>query len=404
MGIWRVSDSTRSLGDRAPAIRAVLPIVYLTLMASLVAGHAFAATRSEKLNYLFDRAAALAASDGKSATRAFRCGSTIRPMVDMSKLFGFYAATSTRSVIDKKAMARYTKRVWPTNALMKQLGRFRDMYLLNTAPRREVAACTVRNLRAWADAGALLGNLDDNDLMGHRQAALIIAWQTYSMANAYSLVAAEPGLAQDDLAAIRAWFTRLADVLVAEFTPPAAPREPQWRWLDATANHSNWAAVAVGSVGAITGDRGKLDFAMAELRKALAQVEESGAFPYEVRRGARSLQYQNFAMAAVAGLVALADANSVALTPAEEAALLRAARFTFEQSFDPSRLEAMTGQRQDIKPGVLGWTDVLHRHLARTDPQLADQIEARVRPYRPFVDDFLGGEITRLFNPQAALP
>ncbi len=373
-------------------------------LCSVATTPSFAAAPAGRLHYLFDRQAALATADGPPATRAFRCGSTIPPMTDMSKLFGFYAATSTRSVIDREAMSRYTKRVWPTSAMMKLIGRFRDMYLLNSAPRREVAACIIRNLRAWADAGALLGGLDDNDPMGHRQAALIIAWQTYAMANAYSLVSAEAGLAASDLAAIRAWFSRLADVLVAEFTPPQTPRPPQWRWLDATANHSHWAAVSIGSVGAIVGDPAKLGFAMAELRRALAQVGANGELPYEVKRGARSLQYQNFAMAALAGLVALADANQVPLSAAEEAALQRAARFTLEQSFDPSRIEAMTGQRQDIKPGVLGWSDILQRHLVRTAPQLAAEIETRVRPYRPFVDDFLGGEITRLFNPHAALP
>jgi hypothetical protein len=325
-------------------------------------------------------------------------------MTDMSKLFGFYAPTATRSTIDPEAMSRYTKRVWPTSVMMKQLGKFRDMYLLNQGPRREIAACIVRNLRAWADAGALLGGLDDNDPMGHRQAALIIAWQTWSMANAYSLVAADPGLAPADLAAVRAWFVKLADVLVAEFTPPATPREKEWQWLDASANHSHWAALSIGSVAAIASDKPKFDFAMAELQRALGQVGENGELPYEVRRGARALQYQSFAMAALAGLVALADANGVALTDAQEAALQRAARFTLEQSFDPSRLEALSGQRQQVKPSVMGWTDILQRHFKRTAPQLAADIERRVQPYRPFVDDFTGGEITRLFNPGAALP
>ena len=380
-----------------------LPIVFVLAGAAVSfagSGSASAAT----LHYLFDRDAALAPASGNPKTAAFRCGSTVPPMTDMSKLFGFYTPTPTRSTIDPEAMGRYTKRVWPTSAMMKLLGKFRDMYLLNAAPRHDIAACIVRNLRAWADANALLGGLDDNDLMGHRQAALIIAWQTYSMANAYALVAHEPGLSPNDLAAIRNWLSRLADVLVAEFTPPATPREPSWRWLDASANHSHWAAAAIGSVAAIVGDKPKLDFAMAELRRALAQVGEKGELPYEVRRGARSLQYQNFAMAAIGGLVALADANGIALSPAEEAALQRAARFTLEQNFDPSRLEAMTGQRQDVKPSAFGWTDILQRHFQRSAPELATQLEERARPYRPFVDDFMGGEITRLFNPHAALP
>lgn len=386
------------------AVAPRLATAMLVAAFGLVVGTSGSAAAPEKLRFMFDREAALASARGSAPAQPFRCGAPVRPMTDMSKLFGFYAATPERSKIDPEAMSRYTKRVWPTSAMMKQLGKFRDMYLLNRAPRRDVAACAIRNVRSWADAGALLGGLDDNDPMGHRQAALIIAWQLYSMTNAYSLVAAEPGLSQDDLAAIRKWFMQLADVLVAEFTPPATPREKEWQWLDATANHSHWGAVAIGSVAVIAGDKRKLDFAMNELRKALAQVGENGELPYEVKRGGRALQYQSFALEAIAALVALADANGVRLSEAEEAALQRAARFTLEQSFDPSKLEKISGQRQEIKPSVMGWTDILQRHFRRTSPELAGEIDRRVQAYRPFVDEFLGGEITRLFNPGAALP
>jgi hypothetical protein len=278
------------------------------------------------------------------------------------------------------------------------------MYLFQEAPRDQIASCILRNLQAWAAAGAFLQGLDDNDLMGHRQAVLIIIWQAYSMANAYALVAPESGLSRESLAEVRSWFASLADTIVAEFTPPAAPREAKWKWLDATANHSHWAALSIGSIAVLTEDRAKFSFAMTELHKALAQVGAEGALPYEVQRGGRSLQYQNFAMAAIAGLVALADANGVVLSVEEEAALQRAARFTVEQNFDPSRLEAMTGRKQEQSTQALGWVDILLPHLRRTSPSLAREFDSRVLPLRPFVDKFLGGETTRLFNPEATLP
>jgi len=325
-------------------------------------------------------------------------------MTDMSGLFGFYLPDRTRSNVDQEAMARYMKRVWPTKAMMERMGKLRDMYLLNEAPRNQIAVCILSNLRTWAAAGAFLQGLDDNDLMGHRQAALIIIWQTFSMANAYALVASESGIPNEDIIEVRNWFARLADTVVAEFTPPETPREAKWKWLDATANHSHWAALAVGSVAVLTEDRAKFSFAMTELHKALAQVGEEGTLPYEVQRGGRSLQYQNFAMAAIAGLVALADANGVALPNEEESALQRAARFTVEQNFDPSRLEAMTGRKQEQKMEAMGWVEILLPHLRQTNPGLAREFDSRILHLRPFTDKFLGGETTRLFNPGATFP
>ena len=296
-------------------------------------------------------------------------------------------------------MGDYMKRVWPTKLMMQQMGDLQDAYALNEAPRDQIAACALQKMRAWADADAMLSGLDDNDPMGHRQATLIILWQLYGMTNVYALVAPEAVGAGEDKAAILRWFGRLSDVIAAEFTPPAQPREKRWQWLDATTNQSDWASLVVGNVGVLTQDRRRFKFAMGELSRVLRNVAPDGSLPVEIRRGGKGVQYQSMAMTAVAGLVALADANKVALSPSEEAQLERCARFTIERTFDPAPLEAATGVKQEIKMEWLGWVDMALPHLRRTNAALAASMNQQVVAFRPMKDRFLGGTISYLFEP-----
>jgi hypothetical protein len=263
-----------------------------------------------------------------------------------------------------------------------------DRALISPPGDHRASKCLLSLLAGWARADALVQNIDQNTPLGRRMAVMLGAWRLTGFADAVAVAATDVPADDKDLLAIKAWFRRLVEDIKAEFTPPAEPRPRKDRWLDVTANHSHWAAFAVGSAAVVLQDRRGMDFAMGELRKALAIVDPDGYFPSEIKRGGRAVQYQNLAMDGVAGLMSLADANGVALTRDQEAAFRRAARASLESVLDPGRLKARTGAEQVVNDDMLVWTDMALGHLRRTAPDLAARIDREVASKRPFKAPF----------------
>nr|WP_223216617.1 alginate lyase family protein [Rhizobium mesosinicum] len=261
---------------------------------------------------------------------------------------------------------------------------------------RNAGNCIIRQARIWADANALLGGVEDNDPLGHRQAVLAGGWTIISFSNAYAVAekVAPPASSVD--APIKAWFAKLSDMIVAEFTP--VPREPKYAWLDGNSNHRYWAAAAVGLIAVHLQDRKRFNWSMDILKSALDEVPADGGLPRELARGGRSLKYQNFAMDAIAILVRLADVNNIALNADQEKKLQSAAGFAATMYLHPDLLEKRTGYRQDVEPGMIAWIDVLSPHFRSRDPEFAKQLNVIAQPLRPMTDTFIALPTTRLIG------
>ncbi|MDF2809087.1 MAG: hypothetical protein K0S56_118 [Microvirga sp.] len=357
-----------------------------------------------ELKYAYDTNEVIARQHNGGLEGTAACSGPVAPMTDMSDMFTFYKPDKTRSVVDRDAMTRYVARVQPTNLLGKALFDLSEDYVHSAAARRQAGQCIASHLRNWADANALLGNLDVNDPVGRRQAILVGIWTGVAAANAFAIASSGDDLPPRDVQAVRAWFARLSDEIVDEFTPPKQRRPNRLMWLDATFNQSYWAAAAVAGMAVLTQDQTKFDWAMRELRRALATVNGDGSLPHEIGRGGRVLHYHSFALEPLALLVAFADANDVRLTPAEEAALQRAARFTATGFADPKRLATKVGYPQSKTNGMGAWMEILGRHLRRTAPQLAKKLDAIAAPLRPFERDFIGINVTMMFAAKPSPP
>lgn len=355
------------------------------------------ATAEQPLRYMFERAPAETQEAGSAkGARPFVCSVPIAPLVDMSELFGFYKPSHTQSEVDPAAMKAYVKRLWPTGAVSKKMLEMMETALDVPGQGKNAANCIIRQMRVWANADALLGNVEDNDPLGHRQAVLVGGWTSISFSNAYAVAegVASPASAAD--VPIKAWFAKLSDMIVAEFTP--APREHKYEWLDGNSNHRYWGAAAVGLMAVHLQDRKRFSWSMDILKSALDEVPEDGGLPRELARGGRALKYQNFAMDAIAILVRLADTNDVALDADQEKKLQSAAGFAATMYLHPDELEARTGYRQEVEPGMIAWIDVLLPHFKHTDPQLAEKLDAIARPLRPMTNTFIALPSTRLIG------
>ena len=307
------------------------------------------------------------------------CEPVVPPLKDMSHIVPFYGLESTQSVIDHGKMSEYVRRVGSVErlkvALLAEMARVVD----EPSARDRFIGCIDRQLRLWGQNDAMLGGLADNDPLGHRQAVLVAVWTIPTLVTADLLVRGKTeGSAETD-AAVRPWFGRLLREIRAEFTPPAEPREPKWRWLDMVANHLEWGAAAVGTLSVALNDRADFDWAISQLRRGLAAANPDGSLQPELGRGGRALHYHAFALQALGLLVRLADANGVRLSGEEEASLQRIAGFTLKGYNDPGLIEARTGKAQLKAPAQTLWMALLREHFGRTAPTLAAGLDVALR-------------------------
>lgn len=324
-----------------------------------------------------------------------RCPSEIRPMIDMSDIRSFYRNDRTQSVIDPRAMRLFMMQTEDITKIKRVLLDLQLVYLAGDARSADAGGCLARQLKAWANAGAMLGSLAADPAM-RRQGVMLIVWTSIAITNAYTLVS-ESGAVKRDAFVIKQWLGRLQARIMREFEPDIG-RPQRLQWLNGTANHSNAAGLAVGLIAAVNGDREGFQWAMAELRRTLAAAEPEGGLSPELGRGKRALHYQSFAMIHIAWLVALADANGVVFSAKEEAKLIAMARFTLAVYRDPSILARRTGKPQEKKPGMANWMEVLLPHMRRTDLELARAMDAELAPLRPIDAVYQSAPLTALFR------
>ncbi|ATN32335.1 hypothetical protein ACO34A_00725 [Rhizobium sp. ACO-34A] len=306
--------------------------------------------------------------------KPFVCEKPIAPMVDMSNIGTFYKAGATQSVIDKEAMASYVKRNKLVDQTRASLRRMVRRAITSSSDRTRIGPCIMRQLVVWAKADALLGNLDDNDPKGRRQAILITAFDMKSFTDAYSVALQLGAPTEKQRTIVEEWLGKLGDAIIAEFTPPSSPRPKSDRWLDRNANTRYWGASAVGLVAALTQNNRQLDWAMDALHTGLAQSDADGSFPIELSRGGRALHYQSFAMKALALLVVIADENGRTLSREDEQRLATAARFSAEAYEKPESIASRTGEEQLKNPEMAEWMPLLSQHFAKSDPDLVTRL------------------------------
>ncbi|WP_376088584.1 alginate lyase family protein [Roseomonas sp. CCTCC AB2023176] len=244
-------------------------------------------------------------------------------------------------------------------------------------------ACVLETLDAWARTGALLGGFN---LQGsyHRK------WTLAGAALAFVAVAEAPGLDPLKRGRTARW---LREVALA--VRPRYDRISAALINDTRNNHAAWAGLAIAAAGVAAGDRALLDWGIARLRAQLVQVDERGALPQELARGAMALHYHLFALEPIAALSRLAAANGIAMSDDETAALTRLRRFVLAAAEDPSRMAAVAGIAQD-DPFLRGRTPLVQAAglevLQSADPDPA--AEPALAPHRPYRSAWLGGDVT----------
>ncbi|MEM1371945.1 MAG: alginate lyase family protein [Pseudomonadota bacterium] len=194
------------------------------------------------------------------------------------------------------------------------------------------AVCALTALQAWAQAGALLGPMPTKQGEHHRK------WAFTGLALAYLKVAtfADPATA----ASINAWLQTMADDASALFATGKVKLN----------NHYYWLGLGLTATGLATGSQSHIARGQKIFRKALADIDEVGAFSMEMARGARALHYQVFALTPLVIMDYLLARQSGLSDRRAPAALRRAVTFAMSAVRNPNLIAARAKARQKDVP------------------------------------------------------
>ena len=251
-------------------------------------------------------------------------------------------------------------------------------------------ACQDQWLQRWAEAGALL----NPDASGTGMAAR--KWALAAMAGSVLLTqAASDGKLQLSPAQ-KTWFSRLGELVIAEYDPRRTAKGVYFN------NHDYWAAWAVAATGMLVGRDDFIQWADGNLRRGLAQAVRSsdGSYAYlplEVARSKLAATYSQYALVPLVLLAESARANGLGWSAEDQHTLDLLANFAARSVLAPDELPELKGQAQtDVAPYKLAWLiPFLERNprhaLAR---QLYDSEDGEVDNYSQ-----LGGPLKPFYSP-----
>jgi len=225
-------------------------------------------------------------------------------------------------------------------------------------------ACTLRWLVAWAEGDAMLGRI------AKQQAHYERKWLLAGLALSYAKV--RDGASADQRASIDAWLLALADGVRKHSDAHKGMRY----------NHYYWEGLAVGAVGAVTGNETDLAWARKVFHDAENASADDGTLPLEMKRGSRALHYHLFASAPLAMLESVLDQHSAKFD--------KLVAFCMDGDKEPERVAKLAGVPQiGVRTDDIYWLPIYVRHQLAAS--LAD-IDASDR--QPYVSR-LGGDLSR---------
>ena len=338
--------------------------------------------------------------DPSQVSQKASCRHIVPPLVDMSGMFTFYAPGATQSVVDRGKMAAYSRRIGATERFKTSILLWLTRYESEPARRVEAAECLQRTLVAWAQAGAMLDGLDDNDRNGRRQAALLTSWTAIAAVNAFQAADMAPWQT-GDRAAVVDWFARLSQAIEGGY-PELPPSPRALGWDKPTTNHAHWGAAALSMLAIARGEADGVDLAAYQLDRALKTATPDGAMPQELRRGGKALHYQIFALNPMAILVRIVEANGRPLTREQDRRLANVTRFTLDALDDPSILKPYTTRPQEMPKALPPFVELLRDHFRHDDPALSKRLECASARSGPVSSQFIALNITARVGPPLA--
>lgn len=318
----------------------------------------------------------------KPDNRGFLCGTPPDALRDiqLSSIYG--NLTTNRSVIDPDSYDAYIEGSAPIREFQNGLTQMANRYINAPTPRPDIAACTLSWLAAWADGGALMGDMNATG-------ESIRKWTLSSVAMTYLQIRDDRNLDPAQRRRVEDWMRRVSKTVIADFSRDADKASRR-------NNHLYWAAWGVAAAGVALNDSGMFNWAMARAQFGIDQIGPDGTLPLETARGQKALQYHSFAAIPLIMMAEIGFKNGVNLYNRNNGGLHRLTRRILGSLDDTSYFDRIAGAKQDIirtiTPATLVW---LEPYNARFPGVEESKWIAQLRPLRAAR---VGGNATLLYG------
>ena len=308
---------------------------------------------------------ALIALTAAAPSALAECPAAPPPVRDLA-LVRFYE-DGAGSIVEPARMEEHKAQTAPLVAFVGFITKQADNANRSKSSPAAAAACGLAWIKAWAEGGAYLGNMDSPQSQSQRK------WDLAGTALAYLKLRAFA--AKDDRAIIEPWLIKWADAARAAFDNPSEKRNNHWYWL----------GLALGTVGLATDSNAHWQLAKSVMQDAANDIAADGTLPLEMARRGRALYYHVFALEPLIALAELGAAKGEDWYQPNDGALHRLVAKTAAGLNDPKIFDQLAGvvQQRPVKRGA-GWA-ALYR--ARFPDKLKDA------PEQPSKHRWLGGDV-----------
>ncbi|MFS8123618.1 alginate lyase family protein [Rhizobium sp. BR 250] len=210
---------------------------------------------------------------------------------------------------------------------------WRSILELENIETRFGAECAMRVLRQWATSHALIDAITPDAKLTRARVLAEISGLVAAWGVAGDLDRQKP---------ITEWLNIMANDTMVFFDVEAGPKS-------ARNNHRYWAALALATVGSLTGDQNKIDWARQSYRIGVCQVTADGTLPLEMQRGALARNYHLYAFRPLAGTFVAFRKIGQPLDDICSGSLERLAKVALNGVNDATLFEAAT-MKQQTKP------------------------------------------------------
>jgi poly(beta-D-mannuronate) lyase len=325
------------------------------------------------------------------------CTALVPPVSSFVMESRYDKSDSTASTVDPAAEAAYNAAVAPIQTFGSRVGKAGDAYALSKSANKAVAACALNHLYSWANANALLGELNNVGFLVTSTAVSSAAAAYLKISSAYpSKTATADELAK--LKRIRTWLRDQGLNLAQHFETVVGKTGVN--------NQRYTSGMAIGLTAIATQNYDLFAAAMRSLRVGLNEIQPDGYLPLELARGTRALSYHFVAVAPLVLLMEMAVINNEpSITIKDRQKLSKLVNFIYKSYKDPSLMltyaPSLPTQEQGFACNDFAFLEVHLATAAKVDTPNATLLSF-VKKQRASCGDLyvssLGGDMTYLFG------